>query len=156
MNKKTERELASTSLGVKTFIKNYKFSGNMKAFLMVIYTVFLATGFVSCVEKKQERKVNKAQKHNDPVCGMDASASGVTSFLEGKTYYFCNESCKERFDAKSQDFLKKSEIGLYTNLRQNKDYGDSVNMGIIKEDTLKGSPRRHACFKQGSLQIDID
>lgn len=37
----------------------------------------------------------------DPVCGMDvetASTAGQSDF-EGKTYYFCSESCKEKFDA---------------------------------------------------------
>jgi P-type Cu+ transporter len=36
----------------------------------------------------------------DPVCGM--SVDIVTAFSEavgGETYYFCSESCRERFDA---------------------------------------------------------
>ncbi len=40
----------------------------------------------------------------DPMCGMDvdekrAAAAGRTSEYEGKTYYFCAEECKKRFDA---------------------------------------------------------
>ncbi len=40
----------------------------------------------------------------DPMCGMEvdekrAAAAGTTSAYEGKTYYFCAEECKKRFDA---------------------------------------------------------
>lgn len=44
-----------------------------------------------------------AQEH-DPICGMSvdpakAKAAGRTSEYQGKTYYFCNDSCKKQFDA---------------------------------------------------------
>jgi Cu+-exporting ATPase len=42
----------------------------------------------------------------DPVCGMDvdtANAAGQSDF-NGKTYYFCSESCKEQFDENPQQF----------------------------------------------------
>jgi membrane fusion protein, copper/silver efflux system len=40
----------------------------------------------------------------DPVCGMkvdvaEANAAKLTSEHDGKTYFFCNESCKKKFDA---------------------------------------------------------
>lgn len=38
---------------------------------------------------------------NDPVCGMQidtADAAGQSDF-QGRTYYFCSEDCKEKFDA---------------------------------------------------------
>jgi len=40
----------------------------------------------------------------DPMCGMEvdekrAAAAGKTSEYEGKTYYFCADECKKRFDA---------------------------------------------------------
>jgi RND family efflux transporter MFP subunit len=40
----------------------------------------------------------------DPVCGMEvdaksAAAAGRTSSHEGRTYYFCADECKKRFDA---------------------------------------------------------
>lgn len=37
----------------------------------------------------------------DPVCGMSIeaeTAAGGSSLYKGKTYYFCNPSCKEKFD----------------------------------------------------------
>jgi YHS domain-containing protein len=44
----------------------------------------------------------------DPVCGMDvdpAKAAG-TSEYQGKTYYFCAKSCKAKFDANPQQYVK--------------------------------------------------
>jgi len=37
----------------------------------------------------------------DPVCGMtvDRRAGKPTSVYEGRTYYFCGEGCKARFEA---------------------------------------------------------
>ena len=46
--------------------------------------------------------------HLDPVCGMtiaEADAVG-TSQHDGVTYYFCNPSCLERFNADPQQFLE--------------------------------------------------
>jgi P-type Cu+ transporter len=42
----------------------------------------------------------------DPVCGMDVDttdAAGQSDF-NGKTYYFCSDSCKEQFDENPQQF----------------------------------------------------
>jgi Cu+-exporting ATPase len=47
----------------------------------------------------------------DPVCGMTvdpASARALTAF-EGQTYYFCCPSCRQRFDADPQRYLRKTE-----------------------------------------------
>ncbi len=44
----------------------------------------------------------------DVVCGMQvepAKAAG-TSGYNGKTYYFCSNSCKARFDANPSQFAK--------------------------------------------------
>jgi YHS domain-containing protein len=37
----------------------------------------------------------------DPVCGMriDADDAAATAEHEGKTYYFCSEACRDRFEA---------------------------------------------------------
>lgn len=38
--------------------------------------------------------------HTDPVCGMEVKESGAAgqSEHEGQTYFFCSQSCKEKFD----------------------------------------------------------
>jgi membrane fusion protein, copper/silver efflux system len=48
----------------------------------------------------------------DPVCGMDvevkaAAAAGRKSDHEGRTYYFCADECKQRFDANPPAFLAR-------------------------------------------------
>lgn len=43
----------------------------------------------------------------DPVCGMqvDTENPAATSQYEGRTYYFCNVGCKQRFDADPKKWL---------------------------------------------------
>lgn len=42
----------------------------------------------------------------DPVCGMnvDEKTANFKSLYMGKTYYFCNESCKTVFEKNPQKF----------------------------------------------------
>lgn len=44
----------------------------------------------------------------DPVCGMeiDSQIAAGQSGFEGETYYFCANSCKDKFDANPQQFAK--------------------------------------------------
>jgi YHS domain-containing protein len=44
----------------------------------------------------------------DPVCGMtvDENTAPAQSNYKGKTYYFCAQSCKEKFDADPDRFAK--------------------------------------------------
>jgi membrane fusion protein, copper/silver efflux system len=49
----------------------------------------------------------------DPTCGMEvdqgkAEAAGKVSQHGGKTYYFCSEQCKRKFDANPDSYLKKT------------------------------------------------
>ncbi len=43
----------------------------------------------------------------DPVCGMDIEEKNAvgTSEYEGKTYYFCSEVCKDKFDKDPSAFI---------------------------------------------------
>jgi len=43
----------------------------------------------------------------DPVCGMavDETQAAATSAYKGKTYYFCAQSCKEKFDQSPEKYL---------------------------------------------------
>ena len=43
----------------------------------------------------------------DPVCGMraDRQAGKLTSIYEGRTYYFCSEGCKAKFDAEPARYV---------------------------------------------------
>jgi YHS domain-containing protein len=44
----------------------------------------------------------------DPVCGMDIEEkdAAATSEHDGKTYYFCAQSCKKTFDKDPARFIK--------------------------------------------------
>lgn len=45
----------------------------------------------------------------DVVCGMtiDENSAAAKSEYKGKTYYFCAQVCKERFDAKPEDYANR-------------------------------------------------
>lgn len=44
----------------------------------------------------------------DPVCGMkiESSQAPAQSQYEGQTYSFCSVECKQKFDAKPEDYVK--------------------------------------------------
>ena len=49
----------------------------------------------------------------DPVCGMDVNpktAAGKSNY-QGKTYYFCSQSCKKAFDNRPERYLKQKDHG---------------------------------------------
>jgi YHS domain-containing protein len=43
----------------------------------------------------------------DPVCNMqvDEANAKFTTEYDGKTYYFCSESCKEEFESDPEEYL---------------------------------------------------
>jgi YHS domain-containing protein len=44
----------------------------------------------------------------DSVCGMVVSASSaITATFEGKTYHFCSDSCRKRFEASPATYTAK-------------------------------------------------
>lgn len=47
----------------------------------------------------------------DLVCGMEVEEEKAAAKTEyqGKTYHFCAEACKQKFDATPEEFVKKEE-----------------------------------------------
>lgn len=47
----------------------------------------------------------------DLVCGMDVdeNKAAASKEYEGKTYYFCSESCSAAFSKDPEKFIKKDE-----------------------------------------------
>ncbi|MGB7070647.1 MAG: YHS domain-containing protein [Pyrinomonadaceae bacterium] len=45
----------------------------------------------------------------DPVCGMQVEESEAAgrSEHEGRTYYFCSQGCKEKFDADPEAYAEQ-------------------------------------------------
>jgi YHS domain-containing protein len=45
----------------------------------------------------------------DPVCGMTVDKStALAATLEGRTYYFCSLSCRQRFEASPDAYVAKA------------------------------------------------
>lgn len=66
---------------------------------------------VRSVETGSGAKTLPDQPVIDPVCGMKinpAKAVGISNF-EGQTYYFCNPSCKKKFEADPHKYLHKNQ-----------------------------------------------
>lgn len=44
--------------------------------------------------------------HKDPICGMQVEESEAAgqSEHEGRTFYFCSTSCKDKFDQSPEDY----------------------------------------------------
>ncbi len=47
----------------------------------------------------------------DPGCGMqiDSTKAAATETIGGATYYFCSPSCRDKFRASPDRYLKKNE-----------------------------------------------
>ena len=54
-----------------------------------------------------EAKAQAAQAALDPVCGMTVAVAGARHLAEhlGRTWYFCNPRCRERFLAAPERYL---------------------------------------------------
>jgi YHS domain-containing protein len=51
------------------------------------------------------------QREVDPVCGMkvDPEKAVQTADYEGRTYFFCAESCRKEFENQPQKYLQTSQ-----------------------------------------------
>ncbi len=69
------------------------------------YTTFLNIVFLAIAAVLFGLTLRRGAK--DPVCGMtvDRRAGKPTSIYEGRTYYFCGEGCKARFDAEPERYV---------------------------------------------------
>lgn len=63
------------------------------------------------VKHHQHKSIQTAPMVQDPICGMavDPEHAAGQSVFNGKTYYFCSERCKSRFDANPGEFVGKQE-----------------------------------------------
>jgi YHS domain-containing protein len=80
----------------------------MNALIMVTLCVSLlaatAPAAAAADEQGPQAPAAAPAQERDPICGMTvdqakAKEAGRTSVYEGKTFYFCNDDCKKRFDA---------------------------------------------------------
>ncbi len=51
-----------------------------------------------------------AEQPKDPVCGMEVDASkAVKTEYKGKTYYFCSDFCKRKFQKEPAKYVKQED-----------------------------------------------
>jgi len=43
----------------------------------------------------------------DPVCGMSVDKTALSANYEGRTYYFCSEGCKKKFDDNPDQYARR-------------------------------------------------
>jgi Cu+-exporting ATPase len=50
----------------------------------------------------------------DPVCGMmvDDQNASARSDYQGKTYYFCSQDCRKKFDANPSKYTAEAGAGV--------------------------------------------
>ena len=71
----------------------------------------MATHHERALSREQEGRMSHAPI--DPVCGMsvDPEHAAGTSGFEGETYYFCSQSCLERFRANPRQYIEPRSTG---------------------------------------------
>jgi uncharacterized protein len=76
------------------------------------YTTFLNIVFLAAAAVLVGMTLRRGAK--DPVCGMtvDRHAGKPTSAHEGRMYWFCSETCKQRFDADPERYAGAEHEGL--------------------------------------------
>ena len=54
------------------------------------------------------KRQNNERIFKDPVCGMEVSRTTAIEerVYQGKTYYFCAETCREAFEATPEKYIR--------------------------------------------------
>jgi P-type Cu+ transporter len=74
-------------------------------------------------------------EHIDPVCGMTVDPADAAGSVEyrGQTYYFCNESCVERFRATPEDFLSGAARDRSADYAQGAEWTCPMHPEIVRD-----------------------
>ena len=76
--------------------------------LRVFAASIAATWLLADPEAIAGQEEKQPEKVKDVVCGMQidpAKAKGGKSEYKGKTYYFCSEDCKKKFDKEPAKYV---------------------------------------------------
>jgi len=54
--------------------------------------------------------LRRCEMKKDPVCGMNVGEgkAAATAVYDGKTYYFCAQGCKARFDTSPETYAART------------------------------------------------
>ncbi|TAK07365.1 MAG: YHS domain-containing protein [Candidatus Manganitrophaceae bacterium] len=63
-------------------------------------------------DDRQRQGGTAKSRLKDPVCGMEVEAAKAkTSVFVGRTYYFCSNDCREKFEADPASYAGKERSG---------------------------------------------
>jgi Cu+-exporting ATPase len=88
----------------------------------------------------------------DPVCGMmvqEQSAAGHVQYL-GKDYYFCSESCLQKFEASPQDYVEDETTPLPSQPQT-----DTDTLYTCLDHRMVLAPRPGTCPKCGKPLVPL-
>ena len=56
------------------------------------------------------KRGHKHETYKDPVCGMEVRriSAIAESNYQGRTYYFCANACKEKFDSAQEEYVGRN------------------------------------------------
>lgn len=70
----------------------------------------------------------------DPVCGMEVDEKGAAAVSQhkGKTYYFCSEGCKEKFERDPRQFGESGRRGVEAKAVATGSGGSSAGSDVVR------------------------
>lgn len=84
----------------------------------------------------------------DPVCGMTIDAEKAAGNVEyqGETYYFCSNSCKEKFEANPSQFISSEFVSAEKN---------KMDSPVTSEDVSSGRRNDHSTVNGAAERVDL-
>ena len=81
----------------------------------------------------------------DPVCGMtiDAEKAAGKTDYQGETYYFCSNSCQEKFAANPAQFVSSVDESV------------KADLPVIREDVSSGKRHDHSSANGAGERVDL-
>lgn len=86
----------------------------------------------------------------DPVCKMEINpenAAGQGEF-KGETFYFCSPTCKEKFDAAPEKFIKRKD-------KQPENKTNGGNQGLTTKQATDGTHNNHSLPNGAGERVDL-
>jgi YHS domain-containing protein len=126
---------------------------SLAARLVVILTAVLLTGagLPSAPDPPQDRNTVK-----DPVCGMSVKPADARfkSEYQGKTYYFCSEGCKQKFDKEPARYAAPKQSGQAEQSARDPVCGMTVNPAGAKFKSEYQGKTYHFCSEGCKQKFD--
>src|SRR5690606_19642129 len=84
---------------------------------------------------EEHDRVAAEARAKDPVCGMEVdTASAISALHEGTNYHFCSDSCRDKFRANPDGFVKNSPDGQEGVAAQGVEYTCPMHPEIVRNE----------------------